>query len=501
MSVRTRSLLALAAVAALAVLATAGPAAAAPARATTTDPAVAAAGWLAQQFVDATGKPAPHGDHFDYPGGTYYWGGETASAIFALAATKTGADKIHSALDYMAAHVKADANLGSGDKPGPYDGSVATAALAAMVGGADPTSFGGYNLVQALKHDQCTMVSAPTSSTDYTTPTCPAVGAARNIFSSVSESLAILAEARGGSAPTSDAVTYFLSLQCPSGGFTGHVDACRTNTAAGVDETAYAIAALVALGGHSSELGKAVAWLTGKRSASGYWVVQGKPNTGSTGLAASALDAAGRNSSSSRAWLASQQVQTGPTVGAGASRGALKYLGTFDASSSIKATADALLGMRHGTSLATLTASGSAAGTSVLALDAPTVQNSSVRQGHSQTVTGTGFARGETVTAVVHSTPVTVGSVTTNAQGTAMVRFTVPAALAAGAHTVLLTGGTSDLSSSVTFLVRAAAATPAGPELAVTGLDGTQLLTESLLGAGLLLAGAAALMLARRRKA
>ena len=66
----------------------------------------------------------------------------------------------------------------------------------------------------------------PKSDKDYTTPVCPAPGAARNIYSSISESLAILSEARGarsyGSsyAPDAAAMSYFLSLQCANGGFT-----------------------------------------------------------------------------------------------------------------------------------------------------------------------------------------------------------------------------------------------------------------------------------------
>ena len=68
MSIRPRPAVALAAVAAR------RPAGAAPARprpptapATTTDPAAAAAGWLAQQFVGASEKPAANGDHLDVP--------------------------------------------------------------------------------------------------------------------------------------------------------------------------------------------------------------------------------------------------------------------------------------------------------------------------------------------------------------------------------------------------------------------------------------------------
>lgn len=498
MSVRTRSLLALAAAVTLGALA-AGPATAAPAATTTTttDPATAVAGWLAQQFVGTRNVPSPSGDHFESSYG--FDGGTTADAIFALAAAHSGQTKIHAAISYFAAHVAAYTSVqDTSGKPGPYDGQVAKSALAAIVAGANPTAFGGYNLLRALKRDECTETSG--STTDFTVPTCPGAGAGRNIFSSVSESLVILAEARGakthgvGYAPSAAAVSYFLTLQCPDGGFT--IDtAGGSGCGPDVDATGYAVAALLALGGHPGPVHRALAWLAATRSPGGYWTAQGGPDVDSTGLAASALDAAGVHAASSRRWLASQQVTAGPTVGAGASRGALKYQGRFNAFSSIKASADGLLGMVHGASLATLTASGATAGTAVLALAAARPTHPSVAQGDSQSVTGTGFAAGEHVSGVLHSGAVALRPATANASGTATVTFTVPATLPAGGHTVVLTGVTSGLSSAATFTVLA------GPSLAATGLDGTAALSDALLGTALVISGAGALYAGRRRRA
>ncbi|MEO6885730.1 MAG: hypothetical protein ABI232_05495, partial [Jatrophihabitantaceae bacterium] len=508
MSVRFRSALALAAAAAVAVLSTTSSAVAAPAPPTTTTvPAAAAAGWLAQQFVGADAKASPSGDHFDFPGGTSYWGGLTASGVFALAAAKVGGDKIDSVLGYMKTNVASDALADFG--AGPYDGSVATYALAAIVAGADPSSFGGVNLLQTLKDDECT-AAANSDGSDYSAPLCPAAGAAVNIYSSVSESLAILAEARAGGvyAPSAGAVTYFLSLQCPNGGFTGDTNACTNDSSASADETAYAAQALQALGGHGAELMKATDWLVHNRNADGYWVVQGGPDVDSTGLAVAALDGAGIDTSSSRAWLASEQVTTGPTIGAGASRGALKYQGAFSASSSVKATADGLLGLSSGASLATLTSAGSAATAPVLALTAPAPKRASVQAGGKQTVTASGFSAGETVTAVLHSTPITLGTSKASSTGAVAYTFTVPATLATGSHTVVLTGTISGLSATSTAFTVTAAAPPATTStsitaavaqgencsqqaLACTGRDGVQTCAEvefgvALLGVGLL---------------
>jgi hypothetical protein len=513
-TVRHRRILAVAAAAALLAVSASASAAAPIAPSTTTNPAAASAGWLAQQFVGAAGTSTPAGDHFNFPGTTFYWSGLTASAVFALAASKSGADKINAAISYMEQNAAADANLGKGTQPGPYDGSVATAALAAIVAGADPADFGGNNLLAALKADECTAVSAPADQNDVTTPTCPAIGAGNNIFSSVSESLIVLAEARAGGTfePSTKAVDYFLSLQCSNGGFTiGTVGG--TGCTSDVDATSYAIAALVALGGHQAALGKAGAWLLAQRNPAGYWSELPTPgaNVDSTGLAASALDATGADTSRSRAWLASQQVTTGPTVGAGATRGGLKFAGAANA----KATADGLLGMVVGVSLATLSATGATPGTALLALDSPKLVSASVVQGGKQTVTGFGFGAGEKVSAVLHSAPVSLSAVTATAAGTAVVTFTVPTTLTVGTHSVVLTGTTSGLTSTGTFIVSAAPVTPtpgtttpavpvpassAVQALANSGLDGRQALIEALVGLACIVAGAGALYLGRRRR-
>ncbi|MDQ2748508.1 MAG: hypothetical protein M3Y44_03085 [Actinomycetota bacterium] len=507
MTIRHRRILAATAAAGLLAVSAPASAAAPLASSTTTSPATAAAGWLAQQFGGAAG------DHFDFAGSATFDGGRTSDAIYALAAAKSGRVKIDAATTYFEHHIKDYVDL-TGVFGGPFDGGVAKAALAAIVAGADPTSFGTMpdkadpthvvpvNLLQILKDDEC---KAPATG-------CT-LGSAASIFSSISESLVILVRARaaGVYAPTPDGIAYFLSLQCPNGGFTDLTSACTDNAAAAVDQTAYAAAALEALGDHPAELARAKDWLLSQRAPGGYWVAQGGPNADSTGLAASALDEAGIDTSTSRAWLASQQVTSGPTVGAGASRGALKFQGAFDASLSIKATADGLLGMVSGVSLATLTADGATPGTSVLALEQPRFSSASVNQGARQTLTGPGFAANEKVSAVLHSVPVPLGAVSSNKSGTAIVTFTVPATLAAGTHQVVLTGATSGLSSTASFIVTAAPVAPGssapsasnaagGQVLANSGLDGQQALLEGLIGLGLVLVGAAALYMGRRRR-
>jgi hypothetical protein len=500
------------------VLFAGAPAQAATAPPTTTDPAAAAAGWLARQLTGGTHLRTTFG------GTSYDDYGGTADAVLGMATAKVAGSTIKAATDWLAANADAYASLhDTSGVPGPYDGSVAKLALVAQVTGRDATSFGGFNLLKALQDDQCTAVGNADGS-DFTKAACPGVGSARNIYSSVSESLAILVEARAGGAyaPSSDAVSYFLSLQCPNGGFTGLTSACTDNSNASVDETAYAAMALQALGNQQAALTKAVDWLLQARSKAGYWVAQGGADADTTGLATAALAAAGRDVGTSRAWLVSQQVTTGPSLGKGASRGALKYQGAFDKTSSVKATADALPGLAKDGSFATLTDAGLSSAAPVLALDAPRLK-SQAHRGGTQTVTGTGFAVGEKVRAVLHSAPVAVATGTANAAGTVSLRFTVPTSATLGSHTVELVGLTSGLrSTSAEFTVSAATAggVPAPSTgstgatgstgsasgcgspgtLACTGRDGRTTRLELIVGGGLVLAGAGALWLGRRRE-
>ena len=470
---------------ALTGLSLAGPAAAAANRLDTTTGAVpAAAGWLTTQFVGAGHVPAPSGDHFDSKYGSAYYPnyGENADVVFGLAAAKSGGAKITTALRYLSDNADAYADF-SQSQGGPYDGSVAKLAVADIVAAGDPTSFAGHNLLQTLKDDECTSAQ-----------TCT-VGSAANIYASISESFTILAESRAGGAyaPSTAAVSYFLSLQCTSGGFTSGTSGCAAGDA-DVDATSYAIMALEALGGHGTQLDSAVAWLEGQRNSAGYWVSQGIANTNSTGLATAALQGAGQDVATSRRWLRSQQVPRGQ-----AGAGALKYDGTVtptttDATSpSVLATAQGLAGLVDGGGLATLTAAGTTSSAQVFA-PTTSLSTQAPRPGSRITVVSHGFAAGEEVEISVHSTTVVVASPHADTLGSVRSTFALPASLTSGAHTIELAGQTSGLvtDSPLTVTSTAGSSTPgattpvtsaggAAP-LAATGQDGRQLLELAILG-------------------
>ena len=69
------------------------------------------------------------------------------------------------------------------------------------------------------------------------------------------------------------------------------------------------------------------------------------------------------------------------------------------------------------------------------------------------TVQADGFTSGETVSAVVHSTPETLTPATASSTGTITYAFTVPTDLLAGAHSLVLTGATSQTTVTINFSI------------------------------------------------
>lgn len=401
----------------------------------TTKPVIAAAGWLATQFTDSTDLPHPGGNHFGAAfNGTYYPDyGENADAIFGLAAAGVGSRKIATALRYLGNHINAYADL-SAQQGGPYDGSVAKAALAAIVANAHPRHVGGHNLLRVLRHDEC-----PSTATTCTP------GEAANIFSSVSESFVVLAEARAGTGPSESALAYFLSLQCASGGFTAGTTACGSGDA-DVDATSYAIMALQAVGGQTAAINRAVRWLRSQQRPRGYWVSQSIPNVNSTGLAAGALAGVGRPVRAARDWLRSQQVPAG-SRGAGA----LKYDGTVAAttasatSPSVLATAQALTGLATDGSLAVVAEPAGA--DPVAPVFRPVARTSShARRGTRHRIRGVGFAAGERVRVTLLD-GTQVGHGVAGPLGVVRTTWRVLRSLPSGRHVVVLHGLASRLAA------------------------------------------------------
>jgi LPXTG-motif cell wall-anchored protein len=138
--------------------------------------------------------------------------------------------------------------------------------------------------------------------------------------------------------------------------------------------------------------------------------------------------------------------------------------------------------------LRTLTAQANLTATSA---PVPEVQLStpSVQAGDSLTISGTEFADSTMLTVVLHSTPVTLGTVTTSDTGTFSIQVTIPSDTPAGLHDILVGG-----IQYATIQVTAAAISPAA--LPATGVD----VTGSVPLAALLLAMGLVLFVPRRRR-
>jgi hypothetical protein len=113
------------------------------------------------------------------------------------------------------------------------------------------------------------------------------------------QSLALLAQHTVGVRPAPKAVDWLLRQQCANGAFAPFradpAKPCDAKTMVDTNNTAAAVQALTALGGHDAAAGKAVGWLKSVQNADGGWgyVPGGASDTNSTSVVVGALAAAG----------------------------------------------------------------------------------------------------------------------------------------------------------------------------------------------------------------
>ncbi|TXS45034.1 hypothetical protein EAO75_19140 [Streptomyces sp. uw30] len=113
------------------------------------------------------------------------------------------------------------------------------------------------------------------------------------------QSLALLAQDTVGVKPAKGAVDWLLGQQCANGAFAPYradtTAACGAKTPVDTNNTAAAVQALVALGGHDAATGKAVSWLKSVQNKDGGWgyAAGGASDTNSTSVVTGALAAVG----------------------------------------------------------------------------------------------------------------------------------------------------------------------------------------------------------------
>jgi LPXTG-motif cell wall-anchored protein len=279
----------IAAVCAAAVVALPAPAQAAVG---TTEPAGAAAGWLARQLTD--------GNHFetDFGGTKYPDQGLTIDAALAFVAAGVAGDSLTKAVTWLQKPDVIGGYIGDGTTES-YVGGTAKLAYLALVLGQDPTSFGGVDLTARLGD-----LLKPSGQYEDTS----AYGDNSNTFG---QSLAILALDRTSGGAPAPAVQFLAGTQCDDGGFPVFYGPCTTSD---TDGTAYAVQALLAAG-DTATAAEGLAWLVSQQDAgtgglNGTGATKGL-NANSTGLTAQAFRVSAMDSEADRAVAFLRTLQVG----------------------------------------------------------------------------------------------------------------------------------------------------------------------------------------------
>ena len=406
---------------------------------------------------------AERGNHYTWPGGDFFDGGNTIDAILGLDGAKVGSSGADAAFAYLEDHV--GGYIGT-DLDSLYAGPAAKALLAVVAHGGEPSSFGGLDLVSALVDDSLGAVEPGRFSdlpVDCGYATC-------DYSNTIGQSLALIAVGRATGEVPGEAVDYLLDQQCADGGFRGSLAVAGGACASDLDATAFAAQALVGLGA-DDEAEAALQFLAGKQQVSGGLVNgDGAVNANTTGLAAQAFAAAGwsQELASAQGFLAGLQLDCGfaATVRGGiaftaADRATLRSNPTDTAAVDklLRSTPQATLGLAGG-NLLDVTDEGATASAPTVACTTPTA----------------------TPTTPGSSTPAPTSS--TGGTGTHGPGSSDGPAGADGS-------GAADGSEQ-------SGAEAAGPGLAYTGASPLLPLTIAVL---LLLAGAATILVSRRRGA
>jgi hypothetical protein len=234
--------------------------------------------------------------------------------------------------------VKAHVNDYAGDDAAgeSYAGSLAKSAVLAKAAGADPTSFGGEDLVTRLEARVITAAGA----TQGRIKDLSAFGEFANV---IGQAFAVQALDDANSSLTDSATDFLLEQQCAAGFFrlSFAPEAAADQTCDGgagtadTDVTAYAVLFLrsqVSDPDVSAALTKAVTWLQTSQRADGSFGGGGPtadPNANSTGLAGWALGDSGATADAEQAatWLRQHQLAKagGCANSAAADKGAVAY--------------------------------------------------------------------------------------------------------------------------------------------------------------------------------
>lgn len=311
----------------------------------------------AAHFVATT--LAAGGDHYVYPGGSYFDGGNTIDAILGLAGADQGMTQAEASLAYLDTNIEDYLGTAYGD----FSGSIAKTLIAVDAMGADPTNFGGHDLVADLAAREGADGHFTDAPDDYSI--------------TITQALAMIATLRATGATSPESATYLLAQQCDDGGFSDELDVATC--VSDPDATAFALQALAgAPEATDADINDAIDYLIGRMVNPGGTAPadfgirgsDGTANANTSGVAAQAFALLGVDEAYDRViqFLASLQYGCSDAAalrGGFAYSAATRTTGKQPADSDLRATPQALLGFA-GDSLLTVTSEGDDAGTTAL---------------------------------------------------------------------------------------------------------------------------------------
>ncbi|MFL6152265.1 MAG: LPXTG cell wall anchor domain-containing protein [Ornithinibacter sp.] len=293
---------------------------------------------------------AAGGDHYVYPGGTFFDGGNTIDGIIALSAVGTEQAQADASLAYLKGHL--GDYIGSGKEV--YAGPLAKTLLAVVVAGGSTTAFGDHDLVAELRALETTEGRFSDQS------------AFGDFSNTIGQSLAVIALARAGQGINVRSVEQLLGRQCADGGFSGSLDKADT-CVSDADATAFAVQALLAAGASTycngdteSLAARAAAGAEDgldrleaiQGSSGGFTSADGAVNANTTGVAAQALTAGSRTTAAGEAVAFIKGLQyvdtTKPALLGGIAFSAGTLSTTVPTDSDLRATPQATLGLAAG---------------------------------------------------------------------------------------------------------------------------------------------------------
>jgi hypothetical protein len=240
--------------------------------------------------------------------------------------------------------------------------------------------------------------------------------------------------------------------------------------------------------GGSNAAGRAISWLVARQDASGAFGGAGPTvalNANTTAIVGRVLRIAGQTGAADKAgaWLLSLQL-TEANVGTGPAApdiGVISYdVASRDASIANGVPAESRDQFRRATSQGVLafpkiilppvvnTPPGGTTNGANAPTGTATISTDAAAPGDKVTISGTGFNPGETVDFIMHSEPVLLGSVTSDAKGVATLAFTVPAKAEVGLHTIDMIGQTSGKALKTSLQVTQQSTTTTSTTVAAT---------------------------------